>query len=226
MARTSIVPGGQQTGQGVRTRREQRVDGAIREQLSSSQATQMGNGEQASPPATTTAQSCLTFSNPGSSVHGIFQARILEWVAIPSSRGSSDPGMESLTSPALAGRFFTTCATWEVLSLCRPTAVPKGGVGETSPGLQRRGMEPDVGGLRTRRTRRDSASDGDVWGECGWPLAQRQPCEGEDRHLGWKWVWEAVREGGLGVVSRLRLWGKAMFLQIRLSDSKIYSSRS
>ena len=53
MARTSIVPGGQQTGQGVRTRREQRVDGAIREQLSSSQATQMGNGEQASPPATT-----------------------------------------------------------------------------------------------------------------------------------------------------------------------------
>ena len=40
-------------------------------------------------------QSCLTLPNPmdcslpGSSVHGIFQARILEWVAIPSSRGSS-----------------------------------------------------------------------------------------------------------------------------------------
>ena len=223
MARTSIVPGGQQTGRGVRTRGEQRVDGAIREQLSSSQATQMGNREQASPPATATAQSCLTLSNPGSSVHGIFQARISEWVAIPSSRGSSDPGMESLTSPALAGRFFTTCATWEVLSPCRPTAVPKGGIGETSLGLQRRGMEPDVGGLRTRR---DSASDGDVWGECGWPPAQGQPCEGEDRHLGWKWEWEAVREGGLGVVSRLRLRGKAMFLQIWLSDSKIYSSRS
>ena len=28
---------------------------------------------------------------PGSSVHGIFQARILEWVAIPSSRGSTQP---------------------------------------------------------------------------------------------------------------------------------------
>ena len=33
-------------------------------------------------------------SPPGSSVHGILQARILEWVAMPSSRGSSDPGLE------------------------------------------------------------------------------------------------------------------------------------
>ena len=43
------------------------------------------------------AQSCPTFcdpidcSPPGSSVHGILQARILEWVAMPSSRGSSPP---------------------------------------------------------------------------------------------------------------------------------------
>ena len=41
------------------------------------------------------AQSCLTFCDPmncnppGSSVHGVLQARILEWVAIPFSRGSS-----------------------------------------------------------------------------------------------------------------------------------------
>ena len=49
-------------------------------------------------------------SPPGSSVHGILQARILEWVAISFSRGSSGPGIKptSLTSPALAGRFFTT----------------------------------------------------------------------------------------------------------------------
>ena len=33
-------------------------------------------------------------SPPGSSVHGILQARILEWVAIPFSRDLSDPGME------------------------------------------------------------------------------------------------------------------------------------
>ena len=47
-------------------------------------------------------------SLPGSSVHGILQARTLEWVALPSSRGSSRPGTEpgSLTSPALAGGCF------------------------------------------------------------------------------------------------------------------------
>ena len=36
----------------------------------------------------------MNCSLPGSSVHGILQARILEWVAISSSRGSSDPGIE------------------------------------------------------------------------------------------------------------------------------------
>ena len=42
--------------------------------------------------------------------------KILEWVAMPHSPGDlPDPGIElmSLTSPALAGRFFTTTATWE-----------------------------------------------------------------------------------------------------------------
>ena len=33
----------------------------------------------------------IGYSLPGSSVHGILQARILEWVAMPSSRGSSQP---------------------------------------------------------------------------------------------------------------------------------------
>ena len=54
-------------------------------------------------------------SPPGSSVHGISQARILEWVAVSSSRGSPDSGIEPV-SPlylALAGGFFTTSATWE-----------------------------------------------------------------------------------------------------------------
>ena len=50
---------------------------------------------------------------------GTPQARILEWVAMPSSRGSSDLGIEpsSLTSPALAGRFFTTSATCTYVSI-------------------------------------------------------------------------------------------------------------
>ena len=47
---------------------------------------------------------------PDSSVHGVFQARILEQIATPSSRGSSQPRdwTTSLASPALAGGFFTT----------------------------------------------------------------------------------------------------------------------
>ena len=56
------------------------------------------------------------FSLPVSSMHGIFQARILEWVAVSYSRGSSQPGIEPEppASSALAGRFFTTVpATWE-----------------------------------------------------------------------------------------------------------------
>ena len=58
------------------------------------------------------AQSCPTLcglwdcSPPDTSVHGIFQARILEWVSVSFSRGSFQPRMEP-TSPALAGRFFT-----------------------------------------------------------------------------------------------------------------------
>ena len=54
-------------------------------------------------------------SLPGSSVHGIFQARILKCVAIFYSRGSSQPGIKPVSpiTPALASVFFTTTATWE-----------------------------------------------------------------------------------------------------------------
>ena len=45
-------------------------------------------------------------SPPGSFVHGILQARILEWVASPFSRGSSQPGDQTWVS-CIAGRFFT-----------------------------------------------------------------------------------------------------------------------
>ena len=50
---------------------------------------------------------------PGSSVHGISRARILEWVAISTFRESSSPGIEptSPASPALAGTFFHHSAT-------------------------------------------------------------------------------------------------------------------
>ena len=65
-------------------------------------------------------QSCPTprfhglYSSPGSSVHRILQARILEWVAIPFSRGSSRPRGRTWAS-SVAGRFFTVWATREAL---------------------------------------------------------------------------------------------------------------
>ena len=44
--------------------------------------------------------------SPGSCVHGISQARILEWVAVPFSRGSSQPRDQTWVS-CIAGEFFT-----------------------------------------------------------------------------------------------------------------------
>ena len=67
------------------------------------------------------AQSCLTPGDPmdcspqGSSVHRILQARVLEWVAMPSFRGSSWPRDRNCVSffSSLASGFFTASATWE-----------------------------------------------------------------------------------------------------------------
>ena len=74
-------------------------------------------------------QSCPTLCNtmhcspPGSSVHGSLQVRILEWVAVPSSRGSFWPRDWTCVSqsPALVGGFFTPSATWEALIHVRHT---------------------------------------------------------------------------------------------------------
>ena len=49
----------------------------------------------------------MDYSPPGSSVQGISQVRILEWVAIPASGDLLDSGIEP-KSPALVDRFFTT----------------------------------------------------------------------------------------------------------------------
>ena len=57
-------------------------------------------------------------SPPGSSVHGIFQARILEWIAISFSRGSSWPRNWTQVS-CIAGRFFTDWAMREARSRAR-----------------------------------------------------------------------------------------------------------
>ena len=60
---------------------------------------------------------------PGASVHGILQARIVKGVACPPPGDLPHPGI-MLWSPVLAGRFFTTSASWEapydpeMVSLC------------------------------------------------------------------------------------------------------------
>ena len=69
----------------------------------------------------TSCKSCLTlcdpvdYSPPVSSVHGVRQARILEWFPCLPPGDPPDPGIElaSFKSPALAGRFFTTSNTWK-----------------------------------------------------------------------------------------------------------------
>ena len=53
-------------------------------------------------------KSCPTVCNPMDyTVYGIFQARLLEWVAVPFSRGSSQP-RDQTQVPHIAGGFFTS----------------------------------------------------------------------------------------------------------------------
>ena len=70
--------------------------------------------------ACSVAQSCPTLSNsmdcslPGSSVHGIFQARILEWVAISFSRGSSQPRDQTWVSCIATGDAPLKTGRWNI----------------------------------------------------------------------------------------------------------------
>ena len=64
------------------------------------------------------AQSCLTLCNPVDyTVHGILQARILDWVAFLFTRGSSQPRDRTQVS-CIAGGFFTSWATREAQEYC------------------------------------------------------------------------------------------------------------
>ena len=74
----------------------------------------------------TVTQPCLTLcdpldcSPPGSSVHGILQARILGWVAIPVSRGTSWPKNQTQV-PFIAGGFFTIWASRDAVDWLCPS---------------------------------------------------------------------------------------------------------
>ena len=81
-------------------------------------------------------QSCLTLFDPMDyTIDGILQARILEWVVFPFSRGSSQPTDRTQVSH-IAGRFFTSWATREAQEYWSGSPIP-------SPGdLPDPGMEP------------------------------------------------------------------------------------
>ena len=71
-------------------------------------------------------------SLPRSSIHGIFQARILEWVAISFSRRSSQPRDWTLVS-RIVGRLFTVWATREVAQVTKSKPNSRGWIKEMKP---------------------------------------------------------------------------------------------
>ena len=87
-------------------------------------------------------QSCPTLCNPMDyTVHGILQARILEWVAFPFSRGSSEPRDWTQVSRTEGG-FFTSWASreaqeyWSGQPIPSPGDLPDPGIEPGSPALQ------------------------------------------------------------------------------------------
>ena len=130
------------------------------------------------------AQLCPTLCDPvdcnlpGSSVHGILQAKILEWIAISFSRGSSQPRDRTLVS-CTARRRFNLWATYYL------KAVRKGSLGETSHGIAKgkwgqKGPGPSVGRAPGEPDREDQRlgkgeeGKGRQWSDCEEPCKPRQ----------------------------------------------------
>ena len=97
------------------------------------------------------AQSCPTLCNsmdyspPGSSVHGILQARTLEWVTIPFSRGSSQPrdwswvsALQTDSLPSEPPMKPNTCLNHKIRNTSnKPSSLPSKGVRERNKGQNR-----------------------------------------------------------------------------------------
>ena len=98
------------------------------------------------------AQSCPTLCDPMEHiVHGILQGRILEWVAFPFSRGSSQPRDWTQVSH-IAGGVFTSWATREAQEHCSGQPVPSQGdlpdpkIEPESPALQADSLPTELSG--------------------------------------------------------------------------------
>ena len=105
----------------------------------------------------------MAYSLPGFSVHGILQARILEWVAITFSRASPNPRIKlgSLVSPALAGGFFAT------ESPGKPQKSPWCFLNFQIAKVRSFKMEVILGkSTRKKKKRKNSADEGSILGFC------------------------------------------------------------
>ena len=100
----------------------------------------------------------MDYSPPGSSAHGILQATILEWVAIPFFRGSSQP-RDRIRASCIAGRLFISWATRQVQEQANTEAEP-GGLGRGLAGwyLHSGGQRENAEGRRGQKGRRRKRS--------------------------------------------------------------------
>ena len=90
-----------------------RVRAVTPSRMGAKEAGAQGGGDTGTCCACSVAQSCLSLCEPMAVAHqaplsmGISQARLLEWVAMPSSRGSSQP-RDRIQVSHIAGEFFTS----------------------------------------------------------------------------------------------------------------------
>ena len=126
-------------------------------------------------------------SPPGSSVHGIPHARILEWVAIPFPRGSSQP-RDWIHVSCIAGRFFTI---WAAISVWSNLMLLNYGSGEDS--WESLGLQGD----QTSQYKRKSTLH-IHWKDWCWSWGSNTLatwCK-ELTHWQRSWCWERLRAGG------------------------------
>ena len=111
-------------------------------------------------------QSCLTLCDPMDLVHGILQARILEWVAFPFSRGSSQSRDRTQISH-LQGWFFTSWATRKPKNTGSPSPgdLPDPGIEPGSSALQADSLPTELWGKPQWITRLLESSSGGRWGQ-------------------------------------------------------------
>ena len=113
----------------------------------------------------------VDFSPPSSSIHGILQARILEWVTTSFSRGSSRPRDRTQVSH-IAGRHFNLCATKEALKY-KNTVSQKTSYRDTKLQIQVLTSKISKGGKEARL--KEEGGGGGRGAPKGWPYRRLLP---------------------------------------------------